>query len=129
MYIWLNHIQTTKATIKDIINNHNCSIYYRIRGLKDPMCDSYEEFFKDSGIVNPCFNQSEKSFCFKLLHIALTQFIFKVIDKIFDHLHSIGDEIFIKIRKIKANIPILKNYFLLSQTISEVFNIILKPSG
>lgn len=105
-YIWLNHVKSNKYSIKQVKNNPYCSLYYRSRGLIDPLCDSYQDFCDAAGIVNVA-GTCEKSFCNMLLNYIIKRFFDELVYKVYEHLHSIGNKEFIKLRKYKKHLETL----------------------
>ncbi len=110
-YIWLNHVEAGKYSIEDIKNNRHCSLFYRSRGLKDPICDSYEVFCREAGIENIA-GKSEQSFCLSLLDYIIKNYITKLAEEIWSYVRKVGDLKFLEMAKFKKNLKLIKQEYI-----------------
>lgn len=92
-YIWLNPVKANMITIKDAQNYQFCSLYYRYRGLKDPLADSYEDLKAHTGFDVLQSSRSEQHFTRNQLNALKSKIRDqweRLKESIFDHVHTIG---------------------------------------
>lgn len=107
-YIWLNPVKAHLINVRDAQNYRYCSLFYRYRGLKDPLIDSYADLKALTGFDVLQNSRSEQEFARNQLN-ALKSKILKQLENlkesIFDHVHTVGS-----IETIKARLSIFKSF-------------------
>lgn len=125
-YIWLNPVKAKMIAIKDMQDYRYCSLFYRYRGLQDPLADSYAELKTLTGFDVLQRSRSEQDFARNQLNALKSKArnqCEKLIESIFDHAHTIGNP-----EAIKARLTILKKYDS-SWTRSEIIIAFLYPAA
>lgn len=96
-YIWLNPVRANMLKIEDAHEYKHCSLFYRYRGLKDPICDPYEELKENTGI-DLTLGKSEQRFARDHLNSLISRELSDFCPEIMEHVHSLGSPEFIKRR-------------------------------
>lgn len=88
-YIWLNPVRAGITSIEKACDYRFSSLFYRHRGLKDPIADSYEKLQELSG-VNVTEGQSEQRFTRDHLNALISKELSHLGCDVMEHLHSLG---------------------------------------
>jgi len=99
-YIWMNPVRAEMIPLKELQNFKYCSLFYKFRGLKDPICadDCYEQLKELNGfsLLN---GRSEHAFVVETVNEIKSKEHDKLDLEIFLNSHSIGGMRFVKERK------------------------------
>ena len=93
-YIWLNPVRANMLKIEDAHEYRYCSLFYRYRGLKDPISDPYKSLEENTGIDFPC-GKSEQRFVRDHLNGLISRELSDFCPEIMEHLHSVGSPEFV----------------------------------
>ncbi len=96
-YIWLNPLRAGMVNHKSIKDYRYSSLYYKLRGINDPLTSDYK-IAEDVFGVDLTDGKSEQKFAIEWLGQILTRGIDFEAAKVFEHLHSVGSDAFIKRR-------------------------------
>ena len=96
-YIWLNPVRANMLKIEDAHEYRHCSLFYRYRGLDDPICDAYSELKENTGI-DLTLGKSEQRFARDHLNSLISRELSDFCPEIMEHLHSLGSPEFIQRR-------------------------------
>lgn len=105
-YIWLNPVKAKMIASKDAQDYRYCSLFYRYRGLKDPLADSYADLKALTGFDVLQNSRSEQDFARNQLNALKSKLLEqweRLKESIFDHAHTIGNQ-----NTITARLAILK---------------------
>ena len=96
-YIWLNPVRAKMLKIEDAHEYRYCSLFYRYRGLSDPICDSYESL-KDNTGIDLTAGKSEQRFARDHLNGLIGREMSDFCPEIMEHVHSLGSTEFVERR-------------------------------
>ncbi len=107
-YIWLNPVRAGMISIEKAHEYRYCSLFYRYRGLQDPISDSYSLLRELTG-MDMTGGNSEQRFAADHLNSLISRELSDLCLEIFEHLHSIGTPEFVggrrRIDKVKTSDP------------------------
>ena len=96
-YIWLNPVRARMLSLEDAHEYKFCSLFYRYRGLPDPICDSYDSLKENTGI-DLTLGRSEQRFVRDHLNSLISMELSDFCPEVMEHVHSIGAPEFVKVR-------------------------------
>ena len=96
-YIWLNPVRARMLSLEDAHEYKFCSLFYRYRGLPDPICDAYDSLKENTGI-DLTLGRSEQRFVRDHLNSLISMELSDFCPEVMEHVHSIGAPEFVKVR-------------------------------
>ena len=96
-YIWLNPVRAGMVKIEDAHEYGYCSLFYRYRGLRDPIADPYDSLRENIGVDIPA-THSEQRFARDHLNALISRELSDFCPEIMEHIHSVGTPEFIRQR-------------------------------
>lgn len=97
-YIWLNPVRAGITLISKAYNYTHCSLYYRYRGIIDPISDSYT-LFKELNGFDITNKKTSQRFARELINPLIGRELSDLCYENMEHLHSIGSPDFIENRR------------------------------
>ena len=101
-YIWQNPLRAGMVGGRNLGDYEFSSLFRRLRGLNDPLCDSYDMLKGYFGSITDG-TRSEQDFARRLLDAGMKDRE-DLLPEIYEHLHSVGTDDYRKIRRKRENI-------------------------